>query len=119
MVLVSGNLLHKFHHPLQGRSNLDLWDQGSTQINIYNLGKELWGNDKYRLIYMSGFKHGFSLNYSGPRIPLVSENLKSEKLNRDALSENLEDDKSLGWIAGPFATPPISNLHINPVGPVP
>lgn len=121
MVLVSGNLLNKFHQPHQGRTNPDdLWDLGSTPINIYNLEKELRGYDKKDASFiLSGFKHGFSLNYSGPRIPLVSENLKSAKMNSDVLSKKLKDDKALGWIACPFVTPPISNLRINPVGLVP
>jgi hypothetical protein len=68
---------------------------------------------------LSGFKHGFKLNYTGPRAPVFSDNLASAKQNPGVLNKKLYEDKTFGWIVGPFKQPPISNLRINAVGLVP
>lgn len=68
---------------------------------------------------LSGFQSGFKLHYSGPRIPMQSNNLISAKQESVKLNEILLKDRALGRIIGPFAFQPISNLRINPVGLVP
>ena len=83
---------------------------------------EFWlsGYDQHETEFLvSGFKNGFSLQFSGPRIPLYSKNLKSAILHPDVLKEKLKKECSLGRILGPFKIPPFSNLRINPVGLIP
>ncbi|XP_060578808.1 uncharacterized protein LOC132735820 [Ruditapes philippinarum] len=51
--------------------------------------------------------------------PVFSDNLASAKQNPGVLNKKLYEDKTFGWIVGPFKQPPISNLRINAVGLVP
>lgn len=66
-----------------------------------------------------GFTYGFMLNYQGPRIGVVSNNL----LSADQLQAQLEDKicKEIreGRVMGPFSHPPMPNIHISPIGLVP
>lgn len=70
-------------------------------------------------LLLDGFSYGFHLQYSGPRIPMFSKNLKSAILNTSVLDKKLKDSADLGRILGPFKRVPISNLRVNPVGLVP
>lgn len=59
------------------------------------------------------------MNYSGPRLPIHSNNLYSVRKQPLLVAEKLHADKKAGRIIGPFSEPPISNLRINPVGLIP
>ena len=66
-----------------------------------------------------GFKRGFDLHYSGPRISLVCPNLKSIRGKESIAFEIAMKEVRLGRVAGPFSICPLPNLRVSPVGLVP
>lgn len=66
-----------------------------------------------------GFKHGFRLQYQGPRHSVICKNLMSAKQHPKELNEKIEKEIQLGRMAGPFKAMPIPNLRISPIGLVP
>jgi hypothetical protein len=99
----------------------DLWDLARTPIKKTVLKErlQLYPDRDDANFLLDGFCSGFKLNYCGPRIPVLSDNLTSARQNKSILSEKLFEEKYLGRIIGPFPSPPISNLRINPVGLIP
>ncbi len=71
--------------------------------------KELW----------EGFRYGFKILYTGPRLPIESKNLKSVKGHEDLVREKIKKELDLGRIAGPFKNPPMSTFRVSPIGLVP
>lgn len=65
------------------------------------------------------FLHGFSLNYTGPRIHLFSTNLVFAEQNEVETLYKLRSEADLGRMLGPFTVLSISTLRINPIGFVP
>jgi hypothetical protein len=72
-----------------------------------------------RNFLVNGFKHGFRINYNGPRTSNYAENHGSATKNQFAVAELIQREVSLGRIAGPFQKPPFTNLTISPLGLVP
>lgn len=66
-----------------------------------------------------GFRHEFSLQYTGPRIALSCKNLVSATEHQNHLLAKIQKEIQLGRILGPLKQSPISNLHCSPVGVVP
>ena len=67
----------------------------------------------------NGLKHGFSLGYvPGPLIS-AKENNKSARDHPEVIRKYLENELSHRSIAGPFSTPPITNLHFSRFGVIP
>ncbi|XP_053403684.1 uncharacterized protein LOC123554801 [Mercenaria mercenaria] len=91
-----------------------------SPINIQFL--EIWLS-KYKShdanILLNGFKHGFRLNYSGPRQARVSKNLKSVKQQPELAQQKIQKEVDAGRVAGPFTVSPFKNLQISPIGLVP
>ena len=67
----------------------------------------------------NGFKYGFNLGYQGPRRPVFSKNLRSAAARPNIVLEKLFKEVEAGRMAGPFASSPLRNLRISPVGLVP
>jgi hypothetical protein len=66
-----------------------------------------------------GFKHGFRLNYEGPREPRLCKNLKSVTQYPDIAQQKIEKEIKAGRVAGPFNYLPLINLKVSPIGIVP
>ena len=71
------------------------------------------------LLLRTGFTKGFRLNYTGPRVHVTSNNLKSAVEHHSSLLEKVNKEIMLGRIMGPFSQLPVANLHVSPVGLVP
>lgn len=66
-----------------------------------------------------GLINGFKLMYSGPRQPVVTNNLISANQHPKILQEKIDNEVREGRMSGPFKNPPMQNLHISPIGIVP
>ena len=94
---------------------------GFTPIKIPVLEEmlSLYPDRQSAVILYNGFKYGFRINYTGPRVAFESKNLKSVLLNPDLAWEKVMNEVNSGRIAGPFDHRPISNLRVSPIGLVP
>ena len=68
---------------------------------------------------MNGFTHGFKINYESQRITCEYRNLLSVIQNPIEAQTKLNNEISLGRMAGPFCHKSISNLRCSPIGLVP
>jgi len=68
---------------------------------------------------IEGFRQGFHLQYSGPRLASNSPNLLSVQRNPELALQLVLKEVSLGRVAGPFITRPIYDLRLSPLGLVP
>lgn len=68
---------------------------------------------------MDGFKNGFSLHYTGPRLPSDAKNLQSVNTNMDIVREKITNEVKNGRMAGPFQFRPMSTLRVSPLGLIP
>lgn len=67
-----------------------------------------------------GFAHGFRIPCSGPVTPSPRhQNLKSTRQFPQVVSAKLAKEVELGRMAGPFEHPPVSSLHVSPLGVAP
>jgi hypothetical protein len=99
----------------------ELWALGQTPVNndLLKFHLEGYDNQSDAKYLLDGFTFGFKLQYSGPRLPINSKNLKSVSYYPEVLRDKLLKEKQLGRILGPFNKKPLPNLRINPVGLVP
>ena len=98
-----------------------LWDLGASPVRCVRLSYYLRGYPD-RLIASEleeGFNNGFSLHYSGPRVPIESINLKSAFEHSAEVQELLDKEVALGRLFGPLPFKPISTLRTSPIGVVP
>ena len=93
----------------------------STPINVVVLEREL--SRHLDRIFVSNIinslRYGTHVGYTGPHKPRVSRNLISAIQHPEVVSGNLRKELGLGRVAGPFNSPPLSNLQYHPVGVVP
>ena len=94
---------------------------GCSPINFDVLLSYLYyyPNYKDKAILSCGFEKGFKIDYTGPRISCEFKNLRSAFNHPAELLEKVTKEISLGRIAGPFDSPPFTNLRVSPVGLVP
>lgn len=99
----------------------DLWDMAPTPVKLNVLKSMLTNypdqNTAHELL--NGFEYGFNIHYSGTREFHVSKNMKSAETHADELQLKIYQEISLGRIAGPFYTRPMSNIRCSPIGLVP
>ena len=79
----------------------------------------MYPNKKVSVDLLKGFQEGFKIPYNGPRSALFSKNHKSAALAPEIIRDILLEEVQLGRVAGPFATPPVDNLRVSPIGLVP
>ena len=98
-------------------NNSYLYSLGSSPICVHEVEKSLsfypFGNVKTELI--QGLKHGFKLQYSGPRLPVQSKNSRSVSENPDLVREKIFKEIDLGRVAGPFDYPPMLTFRVSPI----
>ena len=100
---------------------IKIWELAKTPIKVQNLEILLKKYPKIEVAdeLLKGFKFGFRLGYTGPRLGGESENLKSVLQYPDKTKEKILNEQKLGRIAGPFKNKPIVNLKISPIGIIP
>ena len=101
--------------------NFQLYMLGHSPICVNEVEKSL-ENYPYKVIaceLITGLKFGFPLNYSGPRSPITSKNLKSVADMPELTKQKISKEIAMGRIAGPFSAPPFPTLRVSPIGLVP
>ena len=68
---------------------------------------------------LTGFSQGFKIGYSGPRAPKEYSKLPCANINPSIIDRNMLKEVTVGHTAGPFRTPPFSNLQVYPIGVIP
>ena len=68
---------------------------------------------------VDGFKHGFPICYTGPRVFREAKNLKSAVSSLNISKHKISAEVLLKREAGPFQSPPFQNMIISPLGLVP
>ena len=66
-----------------------------------------------------GFTYGFKILFQGERKYRIHENLILVKQNMKTLTVKITKDVLAGRVAGPFQSPPFTNIQISPLGLVP
>ena len=89
-------------------------------MNLKNLAEALESvKYKDKQFINDGFSYGFCLNYTGPRSPRDSKNLKSIYQNLALVKEKIDKEILAGRVAGPFIERPLQNLQVSPIGIIP
>lgn len=95
--------------------NFQLYTLGHSPICVNEVEKSL-ENYPYKDIaceLKKGLKFGFPLNYSGPRSPITSKNLKSVADMPELTKQKISKELAMGRIAGPFSVPPFPTLRVS------
>ena len=101
--------------------SLDVSRIACTPVKPKILAKylETYPDQSVSRLLTEGFSFGFYLQYSGPRLHVEYENLKSINAHENEAIEVVMKEVELGRKAGPFSLPPLQNLRVSPVGLIP
>jgi len=94
---------------------------GQTPINILALeaAAATYPDQAAANLLTNGFRFGFLLRYSGPRVFSNCKNLLSIKGNEKLAYEIISKEIKLGRVAGPFTSRPLHTLRVSPIGLIP
>lgn len=106
---------------LDSHSFCNSLELGCSPVKVEILLKylEFYTNRVDAEVLAEGFKYGFKIDYSGPRVAREHKNLKSAVEQETFLLEKIGKEIDLGRIAGPFSSSPIQDLIVSPIGLVP
>ena len=91
-----------------------------TPVSASNFASYLVDYDPALATFIiDGFSNGFRIPFDGHTPSQSPPNLKSALQNPDIVDQKLQKEMELGRIAGPFASPPLHNLVLSPIGLVP
>ena len=98
-----------------------LVDLAASPINTTALANEMkdYPFDDEKALLLDGFRFGFRIPYHGPREKRLSKNHGSALKQPDIIWKKLQEEISLGRVAGPFDVIPLQNLIVSPIGLVP
>lgn len=78
------------------------------------LGK--YPDEQEAKLLMSGFRHGFRIQYQGKRVAREANNHGSARRRPEIVEQKLMQEVQLGRVAGPFTNKPLQNLIVSPIG---
>ena len=91
-----------------------------TPVNENKLARYLQGYDEVLSTFIiHGFREGFIIPFEGNLIVTSPTNLRSALQQPDIVEAKLQTELEAGRIAGPFTSPPFTNLFLSPIGLVP
>ena len=92
-----------------------------TPVNIPLLHELLKSHPNQEFVskLCTGLSSGFRVGYTGGCFPRTASNLPSARQHPHVIEDNLLEEIQLGWLAGPFESPPFVNLQVHPLGLVP
>ena len=94
----------------QNQSNRNL----PTPVRVKALSELLRGYHNAERV-VSGFTHGFMLDFKGPETPLSSHNASSVLINEQVVADKIKKELEMGRITGPFLEPPLPNFKCSPL----
>ena len=101
-------------------TGIDPTQQIPTHIRVGQLSSYLTGYNNRKVIFLiSGFTHGFKLQYRGERLFRDARHLKSAYELPHVLRQEVALEIQSGRIAEPFVSSPFPHLQISPLGLVP
>lgn len=105
----------------ENKETLNIYSLGNSPVKVSILKNYIkhYPHKEIANEIIVGFTYGFSLKYSGSRLPRDSSNLKSAEQLPELLKVKLSKEINLGRIAGPFKIPPFPTLQVSPLGLVP
>ena len=93
-----------------------------SPLNLHQFACELQSHpDRSKVDYvLSGITHGFDIGFL-PQFPITSarKNKASATAHPEIVDAYLQNEVSLGWVAGPFLSSRLPNLHVNSFGVIP
>ena len=94
---------------------------GLCRVNVNALAFELiaFPDQEFVDYLISGLSDGFRIGFEGLDVDFTAPNLKSALENVPLINLYLENEISLGRIAGPFDSKPMFPFRTNPIGVVP
>jgi hypothetical protein len=105
---------------VKNHRNSSLLTLAPSPVNLEQLRKELvYFDESEGEFLLNGFRHGFSLQYEGPRKATDSRNLKSALTHPEVVREKINKEIDLQRVAGPFSYRPLPTLRVSPIGLVP
>eukprot|EP00111_Clytia_hemisphaerica_P017398 TCONS_00051449-protein len=89
-----------------------------TPVNIENFSSALQYHPDQELCryLINGLQNGFHIGFEGPHHTTLPKNLRSATEHSEAVTEAICKELSRRHTAGPFAKPPIQDLHCSPLG---
>ena len=102
----------------QATTNHEFAGSLPTPINVNRLEITLADHPNRVCIsnLLQTFRPGANIGFFGQRSPRFSRNLPTALAQPDIVKANLDKEVSLGWVAGPFSTPPFPNFQVSPIG---
>jgi hypothetical protein len=92
----------------------------TTPIQVNSLASFLAGYDSQLVQFLvNGFSSGFKIPFTGQRQFRLSKNLPSFDKFKSVGLNKINEELKTGRIAGPYASPPLTNLQVSPLGIVP
>ena len=93
-----------------------------SPLNVEEFARELAGHPNQQLVsfVLQGLRRGFKLGFhSSQKLRSAKKNKPSAYLHSKVIDEYLATEVSMGRVAGPFSSPPLSRLHISSFGVIP
>ena len=92
-----------------------------TPIVITKLEDALAGHPDTRFVSQlcDNLRYGARIGFEGERTPRFSKNLPTAVAHPSIVTSNLENEISLGRVAGPSDATPFSNFQVSPIGLAP
>lgn len=93
-----------------------------SPLKVVEFEQELAGHpDQSAISYViNGLRHGFRLGFRHTlRLKSAKTNKPSARQHLSVIDDYLANEVSLLWVAGPFASPPLPNVHISGFGVIP
>ena len=89
----------------------------NSPVNVFRLAEALRGHTDRSLVnyLLHGFSSGFDIGFRGTVGHNIVRNLQSATSHSCEVSTAICKELSRGHTSGPFATPPIPDLHCSPL----
>ena len=100
---------------LPTQSNTEIASLARSPVKISVLKQYLQGYDQTEAEFiLHAFLDGFPIQYTGPRAPRESKNLRSTELNPSMIRQQIVKEINAGRVAGPLKKAPTTKFDSSP-----